>query len=393
MKGTGLSEYSRNSELAKEWIVSSGIQNASGNDAGGFNSWYDITAGDYPYVYSEITGYGITTLLFLQDCFRADFLERAESAGEWIMGEAAHPSGGVKTRRYRVLLKEHEKYSFDSEIIYTFDCGMVLYGMVNLYKVSKKEKYLDFSKKLADFLLRDTLRGDGLFYASYNPSTGEKEDSDAKWSSQSGSYHAKLALGLIDLFEVTDNAAYRDAALRLSEGALKFQDKSGRFVTSRKDNSTHLHPHSYSAEGLLYAGLFFNRKDFIRSAADAVKWALDGQMPGGEIPKFFDGGKFVPYARTDIMAQTLRLATVVSGLGLLGGDYNVRTARLREKLLEFQYSGSDRQKGGFYYGFTLKGEKPAHLNSWCSMFALQALIMSERQARPLRGMDMVRCFV
>jgi len=33
------------------------------------------------------------------------------------------------------------------------------------------------------------------------------------------------------------------------------------------------------------------------------------------------------------------------------------------------------QMGSFYYGYTLNGEKKDHLNSWCTMFSIQVLMM------------------
>ena len=61
---------------AKDWLVNSGIQNTKGDEIGGFNAWYDLGANEYSYVYSEITGYGITTLLFLNKFYKNGFLER-----------------------------------------------------------------------------------------------------------------------------------------------------------------------------------------------------------------------------------------------------------------------------------------------------------------------------
>lgn len=53
------------------------------------------------------------------------------------------------TRYYLYDAKGQDGYSFDSEIIYTFDTGMVLYGLINLYRVTKDEKYLNASITIA----------------------------------------------------------------------------------------------------------------------------------------------------------------------------------------------------------------------------------------------------
>ncbi|MCK5450137.1 MAG: glycoside hydrolase family 88 protein [Candidatus Omnitrophica bacterium] len=365
--------------MAKKWVMDSGIQNDKGYNRGGFNSWFDLETEEYPYVYSEITGYGITTLLFLHRFFTGNFVERSVLAADWLLVNALHECGGVKTRQYQHDMEESESYSFESGNIYAFDNGMVLYGLVNLYKECGEKKYLEFAKKIADFLIRTMQKEDGLFYASYNPETEEKEDVFLKWSSQSGSYHAKLALGFTDLFDVTKDDVYKDAVMKLCYASLKFQDSNGRFITSHEDESTHLHPHAYSAEGLLYAGIYFGNEEFILSAEKAVVWALNNQRQDGGIPKKYNNGNFVELYRTDILSQILRLALVLQKLGRLDKKYVQSIKKLREKLITFQYSGDDSQSGGFYYGFTLDGAKKKHINSWCSMFALQALILYESQ--------------
>lgn len=349
--------------LAKEWLLNSGIQDLKGAERGGFNSWFDLDSGEYSYVYPEVTGYGITALLFLNDLFGGNFVERARLAAKWLEEKALHPCGGVRTGK--------------NENIYAFDSGMVLYGLLNLYKTSGERQYLGFAEKIASFLLKDMRKGDSLFYAVYDPKTGEKKDAGRKWSDQSGSYHARIVLGLTSFHDITHDEAYKDAALTLCEKCLAFQESSGRFITSTADNSTHLHPHAYSAEGLLYAGMYFGREDFIRASEKAVLWALEGQCRDGNIPKAFDGKRFIAYYRTDILAQILRLGVILRAMGRLDGDFSRSLRRLRNRLLTFQYLGNDSQKGGFYYGFTLDGQRKKHINSWCSMFALQALIMYE----------------
>ena len=377
----------------KKWMMDSGIQNLTGNNYGGFNSWFDFETKQYPYIYSEITGYGITSLLFLDKFFEGDFVDRARAAADWIIDNELHGCGGVKTRDYQHEMDESEVYSFESGNIFAFDNGMVLYGIINLYKKTGDEKYLGLSKKIADFMINTLRKDDGLFYAIFNPNTGEKEDYPKKWSSQSGSYHAKLSMGFTDIYDVTGEDKYKNAAIKLCEASLKFQDSSGRFITSRDDNSTHLHPHAYSAEGLLYTGIYFGREDFIESAEKAITWALSNQSEDGGIPKKYVGDSFVKLYRTDILAQILRLAVVLCELKKLDEKYEPNLKVLRGKLLEFQYSGNDPQDGGFYYGFTLDGERKKHINSWCSMFAVQALIMFEEVCLNDRSTNKMECFV
>ncbi|MFH0832250.1 MAG: hypothetical protein V1900_00815 [Candidatus Aenigmatarchaeota archaeon] len=345
--------------LLADWLLNSGIQNISDNEwNGGFNAWYNLDKKEYAYVYSEITGYGITTLLQLHKLTgRGIFLDRAMLAANWLINIAME-NNYTRARYY--------ENGFDNTV-YSFDNGMVLFGLANLYRLTQMEKYLDFSVKIADFLL-GMQKSDGLFYSIYD--TGEKKNLNIgdKWSTVSGSYHAKLSLGLLAVHDILNEAKYRKAAIKVCEESIKFQ-KNGRFLTL--GNETHLHPHSYSAEGLLYAGLKLDKNRFVESALNAVVWSLNNQQEDGGMPSSYPSDK---NERNDVLAQTLRLGTIF----LQQKDINEkeRIEKLRKRLLESQ-NLSTEHKGGFFYGFE-NGKKLNHINSWVSMFALQALIFYDK---------------
>lgn len=353
-----------------EWMLNSGIQNTSGEHSGGFNGWYDIDKKIYPFVYSEITGYGITTLLFFNSlAHNPIFLNRAELAAKWIIKSAMHECGGVKTRAYNT--DPDNLYSFENNVLFVFDNGMVLSGLVNLYNSTKKETYLNAAISIGNFLL-SAQKSNGLFYAAYDANNDIKIDNHDKWSSQSGSYHAKLAIGLVDLYNVTKNSNFLNSALGICNASIKLQEKSGRFVTQQDERSTHMHPNCYSAEGLIYTGSVIGENKFIESGLGAIKWALENQLPNGGIPCKFVDGKFISYERSDTLAQVLRLSIYLKSIGLIGHDEKIES--LKNRLLNFQKTEGDNV-GGFFYGTELDGTKKNHINSWCSMFALQALSM------------------
>jgi hypothetical protein len=361
--------------LAKKWLLNSGIQKISKNKKinGGFNSWYDLKSKTYPFIYSEITGYGITTLLNMSQEMKKNLLiKRAKIAADWLIKNAQHESGGFKVR---YIKNKRGKYTFEN-LLYAFDTGIIAFALANLFKITNDEAYLESAERAASFLMKSQ-KEDGLFYAFYNLKTKQFLDITDKWSTQSGSFHAKVAMGLINLWKITGNESYRKSAKIACHAALKFQDIGGRFITYRDSKETHLHPHFYSAEGLLYAGLKLNEKAFIESAVKACKWALDNQLDSGGIPFLYTGDKFIEYERTDILAQALRLGTVLYSLGKLEEAYMPALKRLKERLCTFQLlNKADKgQTGGFLFGFDFDGKRIDHVNSWCTMFAYQALDM------------------
>lgn len=350
--------------LATQWMLNSGIQSKEG----GFYAWYDLAKKSPSFVYSEITGYAITTLLFLKNVYSNDiYLEKAKKAASWIINRALQPSGAVRTRLYENDSLADKLYSFSGENIFSFDSGMVLYGMINLYKSTKEKIFLEHSVKIADFLLDKMHKKDGSFYAIYNVNAKRAQESFDKWSNQSGSFHAKLGLGLVDMFDVTKNKKYLDVAAAVCEYALGNQEECGRFITNCADKTTNLHPHCYSVEGLLYVGAYLKSEKFIAAAKKAAVWIFDN-ISDGKIDELYNPktNSFNNFQRLDALSQSLRLGAIFE-------MDRAKLDALRDFILEHQYlkSGSS-QIGGFLYS-----KNAEHINCWCTMFALQALAIYE----------------
>jgi rhamnogalacturonyl hydrolase YesR len=361
----------------KDWILNSGIQNYHSesqkfdNDFGGFNSWYNLSEGSYPYIYSEITGYGITTLLSMYSRTKDDeVLARANSAANWVVDYAMDDGGGIRARKFYKKDGSDDNYSFSKGNLYTFDTGMVLFGLTSLYCITKDEKLLKASIKIADFLI-DRQKMNGELFAFINPITGIIGDNDDKWSNQSGAFHGKVAMGLHKVYEITKNNKYRTASIELIKSVYHFQNDEGRFITQRKDGSTLQHPHCYAAEGLIYMGLKTEDSALIDRGIRAIKWSMNSQLDNGGIPQIYhpDSG-FINYERSDILSQVLRLAVFINKNIRKEFD-NTSINRLKNRLSEF-INESGVQKGGIFYGYESNGKKYTDLNAWCSMFALNA---------------------
>lgn len=356
----------KNIDLAKEWLLNSGIQNLKEDNIGAFNSWYDINKNSYEYAYSEITGYGVTTLIFLYQLEKNNlYLERAKLAADWLINKAKHKSGGILTRYF--YKDANFIGSFDDEQIFSFDCGIVLNGITALYNVTKEKKHLDFCKSLANFMIKKMQKKDGSFHAIYDAKNDLLIDNGDKWSTQSGSFHVKLSIGLINLYEITKDKTYLDSAKKICKYTLKHLKEDGRFITTNHNKNSLFHPHCYSAEGLYVAGNYLKNKKYLEASKKSTVYLFNNQLKNGGIPQMFKDNKFVNFERTDILAQALRL-------GILFSIDKEKLEKLVNRLIQFQ-NPKDKQRGGFIYGYDDSGKKYEHLNSWCSMFALQALIL------------------
>lgn len=361
-------------DAAARWLLHSGIQNppgaknANGADIGGaFNAWFDPETNSYSYVYSEITGYALTALMYLygekgEDLYRT----HARQAADWLI------STQTKEGAFPTALRYAEN-DFKSPHFHTFDVGMVLNGLLCLYDSTKEERYLESARKAADWLIRFQ-NPDGSL-AAHVTAEGEVTDTPTTWSTQPGSYHAKIAIGLLHFFRASGDERYRTAAVNLCEYALTRQQPDGQFYTYGEEQGTNFHPHFYSAEGLWVVGTIIQEKRYLDAAHRATMWAHT-HTKDGIVPRH-KHAEFNYNERVDVLAQGYRM------FALHGLADSTEAKTLRGVLLSRQYNKDNQsQHGGFTFGVTSDGHQLPHINCWVTMFALQALLLGESGMLP-----------
>lgn len=365
-------------DLVKKWFLYSGIQdnNRDSNTFGGFNAWYDIYEKNFSFVYSEIVGYGISTLTFLHHAFPDEdkFIERAFNAVNWL-SKAKYKKGGFLCRFYR------EKDTFNNKVC-AFDAGMILNGLTNLYDISNDKYIFEMSKSIGYWLIDTMQKEDGSFYVRYLTDKNKFVDNENKWSAQSGSFHAKLSIGLLHLYDQTKNTKFKESVISLCDYALTKQEETGRFITNHFDNSTFVHPHCYTLEGLIAAGYYLKDNRYITAVRKGLSWIFENQLPSGAFPFKFLNNKFLNSESPDFTSQIIRLYILMKKLKLHGELIvdNKKIEKAIENILAYQSHDVSREaNGGFFSGaawfngvkndFTLR-----HVNSWVSMFVMQTLI-------------------
>ncbi len=366
---------------AARWLVRSGIQSASKDlkRSGGVAAWYEPDKKRYPFLYSEITGYALSTWVFANRIHpSAEFLKAANQAAGWLVKNALYKDGGVKTRFYLVKRYVSPNYCFHYGRVYAFDAAMVGYGLLQLFKVSKKEEHLRAAERVLQFLTTKMMKKGGSFYPYFDSSTQKCGEDLDKWSDQEGSFHGKLALFFTDYYRLTGIEKYRQITFNLLDGIKKQQKSAGRFITGKKDGSTHLHPHSYTLEGLLYAGILLKRPDYCQAALKGFLWMVRGVSTDGSVSSILEKNKFSRHERSDIVAQFLRIGSILYTLYPKKISAHLETLEsVKKHLLLFQNKDASRQSGGFLYGAATDGLMRPHLNAWATQFALQALWMHD----------------
>lgn len=357
-------------EHAINWLLKSGIQNEQGTKtitgvdaSGSFNAWFDMDKRNYSYIYSEISGFALTLLLYLYQVNKKEiFLDRARRVANWLL-KTQHPAGQFPTAFYMNVDSQRKPENF-----HTFDTGVILNGLVNYYRTALDANFLGSARRSADWLI-STMTGDGSVPAMISHKDNSRAEEPDTWSTQSGPYHAKLAIGLLNLYDVTRDLRYKNAAIALCDYALNKMTSEGQFITYNSFVGTNFHPHAYTCEGLYVAGKYLNEPRYLDAARLGTQWAVS-LIKDGIVPRHRFNGQFNYNERVDVMAQIYRLALL----------FNLKSdtlASLHNRLLSNQYFGDlGEQRGGFVFGKASDGRPLEHVNSWVTMFALQALILS-----------------
>jgi hypothetical protein len=294
---------------------------------------------------TEITGYAASALVYLfEKTGRAVFAERACLAAEFLTHHAW----------------DEELQTFPFEYpgrppAYFFDCGIIVRGLLAVWRMSGDKRYLKAAVSGGQAMLRDFDAGPDFHPILELPSK-EPTARDARWSRSSGCYQLKAAMAWRELADVADNPEFGRAFERMLHFAIEEQ---ATFLPGSEDENRvmdRLHAYSYFLEALVSYG------HDVSKGADRLSGYLRQIRP-----------RFV---RSDVYAQLLRVR-------LLGGVGLELAAEEARELAKFQASAENpdpRIAGGFYFG-AKAGEFMPYVNPVSTVFAMQALEMwREHQA-------------
>ena len=358
------------------WLINSGIQNKKGNRSGSVNAWFDTKRKKYSFIYSEINGYFITMMVFLyKKTNDKKYIKYALNSASWLIKNALHKNGGFKCL---FLIDKTSLHAYKKNQIYSFDNGVILNGFVSLYKVTKKKFLLKKAIKCADWLTDYCIDKNNGVKPVYEISENKFYESDKEWSTISGSYHTKVATGLVNLYSVTKKKKYLEFAKRICDRSLKFQNKNGRFISFPFKGGTNAHPHCYSAEGLWSVGKYLKNKKYLFASKKATRWILKEQNSKGQVPRLYLVDRIIYNERVDAIAQVIRLLLLNTDFqSVLKSDVKRKIQKLLKILLKYQNKNHNNIKveGSFYWGKTSQGKLLKHPNSWVTFFSIQSLIL------------------
>jgi hypothetical protein len=339
-------------ELAGRWFLESGIQGRHG----GVARYYRSDLGQNARVSTEITGYAVSTLLYLRSVTGDHgYLDAALRAGWFLTGKAWDRS--VQTFPF-----EHPTTGADAAppLAYFFDCGIILRGLLGLWRAVGEPGFLGSAVLCAKSMALDFAADESTFHPIVELPSKRPLAWGWKWSSAPGCYQLKAALSWYELCEQVGCTEYRTQYERLLYAALRDQESFLPGHPERQRVMDRLHAYSYFLEGLLPC---VGEPECARALVTGI----------GRVSELIE--RIAPtFERSDVIAQLLRVRLFADALGVLALDREAARGEV-ERLNAFQAPGAaGKIAGGFYFGRKTGGMLP-HVNPVSTAFCVQALEM------------------
>jgi hypothetical protein len=333
-------------EQAGCWYLNSGIQEPTG----GVARYYRVDLAKNAGVSTEITGYAVSTFAYLYALLgREEYLERARRAAAFLTRSAWND-------QMRAMPFE---CGSGTPLTYFFDCGIIVRGLLALYRATAEQEWMDGAEVCAEAML-EFRAPDGEYHPILSLPEKTPVSRDERWSRNPGCYQLKSALGCLELARATGDRKW----VALYEEVLSSSlDEHGGFASvevQRERVMDRLHAYCYFLEGLLPYTENPDCREALAGGMNRVARLMRQIAP--------------EFVRSDVYAQLLRIRLYAHAFGILALD---RAAAEDEAaaLASFQVASPDiRQRGGFCFG--RKGaEMLPFSNPVSTAFGVQALVM------------------
>jgi len=349
--------------MANKWHIESAIewlkraQNVK--DDGGVSSWYSLLTGWAPS-YVETTGYIISTFLAASKYLKEPkLLERAVKMADYLLLMQL-PNGSFKPQP-RV-----------------FNTGQVLLGLVDVYRTTSKQKYLDAAISTADWLC-------------------EVQEKDGSWvrhtyGNVSHTYHTRVAWSLLKTYDVLKKNKYKKAAFANLQWASKNQLKNGWFkqngLPEFGDKTPFTHTISYALEGFLFSALLQDNESWLETVRRGLDPIIDHYSKNNYLSGTFDN-KWSSVDRYSCLPGDSQLSVVSWNMYSKTGDSKYKAfGHSINSYLKTKQKNTSKNKNVFgglagsdpIYGdlLRMKGYSRMAYVNWAAKFFVDALILEEK---------------
>jgi hypothetical protein len=340
------------------WFVQSGIQELGG----GVARYYRTDSQKNALVSTEITGYAVSALVYLYEKRRDESLLEAAIRGGRFLADRAWD------RALKTFPFEHSDNGTQPQALaYFFDCGIIVRGLLALWRATGDATLLDRACEAGMSMLRD-FGSERVFHPIVSLPAKQPVPYTPQWSRSPGCYQLKSAMAWHELFEVTGDVEFRAGYDGALAAALADQDQ---FLPAETPEKTmdRLHAYCYFLEGMLPFADRPECRETLRTGIDRVSGYLREIAP--------------VFVRSDVYAQLLRarlFAAKLAGLPLNETEAAEEAGCIRD----FQCADGDaRMRGGFYFG--RKGDTMLpFMNPVSTAFCLQAQDMWHDRSEPVK---------
>jgi hypothetical protein len=328
------------------WLLHSGIQNPEG----GVSRYYLSDRRQYKAVSHEITGYHAGTLAWLYTMeHKPEALAGAIKTADFLVEHAWNAS-------LRTFPFERADEHADPSPAYFFDCGIIVRGLLAVWRITRTPRYWEVAKACAEQMLIDFDSGFD-FHPVLDLPGKTPALRDVRWSRSSGCYQLKSALAWYEVSHVEQNPALDAAWQRARDQSVKEHEQFLPGHTEEERVMDRLHAYCYFLEALIATPAFGGRDRALAVGIQRVSHLLH------KIESVF--------TRTDVCAQLLRVRLYANAAGILPLD--THTAALEaEQIASLQLHSDDpRIDGGFCFG-RKAGQLLPFVNPVSTDFAIQA---------------------
>ncbi len=322
-------------ESILNWLTDSKIS----SDDGAVYSWVNPTKPGY--IYTEIIGYYIKLFSYLyKKTNDQKFLDRAVISADYL-SEHISESGAVS--------REGADYVFDSAVCVS--------GLIALSKVTElKQKHTGALKKLLDFVYLSLLKKQVAF------KNGRGIEDLNKWSLSYGCLLIKNCMALYESYEFFKDEKYKKMAEQIANEITDGAFKDGYFTINNKRNFVYTHPNCYAIEGLLFMSA--KGYDFDEVIGKSADWLASNQNEDGSMNSWYLRKGVELCKQGDATAQAARIWCCINKERYME---NIKKATIFLNSLQ-------SKEGGLAYNKDYKGKVSKDINSWVSIFAVQALL-------------------